>query len=466
MKKKLLIWALLTALVLPWLTGSAYAASAGNAAANSRNGVVRVLTFVTEELYTVENGKLADLIGREENVPYGLGTAFGVGKAGQPTDVFVTNNHVISGGASVVRVDEAGNPTMAAAATVTSVYILLDNFAFTSAGLDPSRAIPCNIICSEDESGADIAILRAAEPVSGRIALPLQKEESNLDVNDHVTALGYPGSSDDATSEGALLADVGDATVTSGTVSRFYDPSSVSGNVGQLDNSRYIQHTAAVNHGNSGGPLIDQNGAVVGVNTVIYQSEEYAETTAYYALRIQYAKDALDALGIHYDVYQPGPGPLLFVGIGAAVLAVIVVVVIVALRKKKPGPIPANDMGGGSQFNGGPAPAQELRIQGQSGTFAGRRFAINGQVRIGRDPGGNDLVYPDGTPGISGRHCVVRLSGGQVTLTDLGSSYGTFLAGGQKLVPNQPVTLRMGDRFYLGSEKETFMITGKGGSLA
>jgi pSer/pThr/pTyr-binding forkhead associated (FHA) protein len=59
----------------------------------------------------------------------------------------------------------------------------------------------------------------------------------------------------------------------------------------------------------------------------------------------------------------------------------------------------------------------------------------------------------------------VALSGGQVTLTDLGSSYGTFLAGGQKLAPNQPVTLRVGDRFYLGSEKEGFVITGKGGSL-
>ena len=57
------------------------------------------------------------------------------------------------------------------------------------------------------------------------------------------------------------------------------------------------------------------------------------------------------------------------------------------------------------------------------------------------------------------------MSGGQLTLTDLGSSYGTFLAGGQKLLPNQPVPLRPGDRFYLGSEKESFVITGKGGSL-
>ena len=92
-------------------------------------------------------------------------------------------------------------------------------------------------------------------------------------------------------------------------------------------------------------------------------------------------------------------------------------------------------------------------------------MCINGQVRIGRDPSCNDLVYPGNTPGISGRHCVVTLSGGQVTLTDLGSSYGTFLANGRKLTPNQPVTLRVGDKFSLGSEKESFVITGKGGSL-
>lgn len=423
----------------------------------ARKGVVRVARFVTLDIYTVENGSLGEHLDTYQNLLGSLGTAFGVGRAGQPTDVFVTNDHVIADNVIILQRDGNGQPTAAGVATVTAIYILLDNFAYgQETGLDTSRAVPCSVICSKDESGADIAVLRAAEPVEGRTALPLQGDESSLRINDSVTALGYPGSSDTATSEGAMLAQVEDVTVTAGSVSRFYDPATVGGNQGQLDNNRYIQHTAVTNHGNSGGPLLDENGAVVGVNTQIVQDSDYAESTAFYSLRIQYAKDALDDLGIHYDVCTSGPSPVVLILAAVIVAAVLAVILVLVLRKK---PAPKPDTGTG------PAPAPELRIQGQSGVFAGRRFAVNGQVRIGRDPGANDLVYPDGTPGISGHHCVVALTGGQLTLTDLGSSYGTFLANGQKLVPNQSVTLRPGDRFSLGSEKESFVITGKGGSL-
>lgn len=461
MKRKILALFAAAVLIMGMLSGCG---SKRVTVDEARKGVARVGKFVTMEIYTVEDGRLADYITSADNLLWSTGTAFGVGKTGQPTDVFVTNHHVIADidDPIVLSTDAEGNPTMAGVAEVTGIYILLDNFAYKDgAGLDVSRAVPCNIICNEEQSGADIAILRAAEPVSGRIALPLQDAESSLGINDSITALGYPGSSDDATSEGAKLAEVGDVTVTSGTVSRFYEPSSVGGSEGLLDNRRYIQHTAIINHGNSGGPLIDQNGAVVGVNTNIIQSEAYAESTASYALRIKYAKDALDSLGIEYDVYKAGPGVLVIAGIAtAAVIAVIAIVVVVQVRKGRPAPQPAVIP------VSGPAPGgTELRIQGQSGAFAGRRFAINGQVRIGRDPAANDLVYPDGTPGISGRHCVVTLAGGQAMLTDLGSSYGTFLAGGRKLAPNQPTPLRIGDRFYLGAEKESFVITGKGGSL-
>ena len=50
---------------------------------------------------------------------------------------------------------------------------------------------------------------------------------------------------------------------------------------------------------------------------------------------------------------------------------------------------------------------------------------------------------------------------GEVQLTDLGSSYGTFVGSGQRLNANSPMTLHRGDTFWLGSKEQMFRITGK-----
>lgn len=455
MKKRLLTLALAALMMCGLLTVTASAASSGSSAVtNARNGVVRVVMTYDINVYDPESG---DYIGTVQG--YSNGSAFGVGTAGKETDVFVTNRHVVTQEDGLTEIQQGVSAYFQY--QITGYYILLDNYAYNSETftLDSSRAVPCTVIYLGESEDADVAVLKAAENVSGRVALPLLDDEDSLQVTDQVSSLGYPSISDSATSESYLLAGVDDVTVNSGAVSRFYDSIAVIDINSGAITGHVIQHDAAINAGNSGGPLVDQNGTVVGINTYTYHGGSQAVSNSYYALRIKYAKDALDSLGIAYDVYRPAAVQVWVITAAAvAVLAVILVVVGALVRKKGTAPRPAVPVSGA-------ASVQEFRIQGQSGAFAGRRFAINGQVRIGRDPGGNDLVYPDGTPGISGRHCVVTLSNGQVTLTDLGSSYGTFLSGGQKLVPNQPVTLRVGGSFYLGSEKESFVITGKGGSL-
>ena len=57
----------------------------------------------------------------------------------------------------------------------------------------------------------------------------------------------------------------------------------------------------------------------------------------------------------------------------------------------------------------------------------------------------------------------VEAADGEVQLTDLGSSYGTFVGSGQRLNANSPMTLHRGDTFWLGSKEQMFRITGKGG---
>ena len=70
----------------------------------------------------------------------------------------------------------------------------------------------------------------------------------------------------------------------------------------------------------------------------------------------------------------------------------------------------------------------------------------------------------EGTAGVSHRHCMLTAGAdGEVQLTDLGSSYGTFVGSGQRLNANSPMTLHRGDTFWLGSKEQMFRITGKGG---
>lgn len=435
MKKRLMF--LLLALLMLALPLSGCGSDGGRIAADSRSGVVRILAL------------LPDLTTGE--VYYATGSAFGVGKAGEPTDVFVTNTHVVQG----LYYTESGATVDAPA---VSVWILKNDMAWNPVtGLDTSQAIPCTVLYASSGMYPDYAVLRAGEAPEGRVALPLLADDADVAVGDSVYALGYPGSSDE-TEEGSygssLVADVDDVTVTSGVVSRFSEGSS-------LGNTRLIQHDAQINHGNSGGPLIDESGAVIGINTYgIGGDASTGDVNSYYSVRISYVRDKLDELGISYDV-AGGGSAWVFIVIG---LVIVLAAAAFVLWKK-----------GLIRFSLPKLPKRkgktsgtwldELRIQCVSGAFAGKRFALSPQVRMGRDPTKNDLVFPDGTQGVSGVHCVLIYdsAAGSLYIKDLGSTFGTFVNGGKRLAPSQAMPLKVGDRFSLGSERESFMVTRKGG---
>ncbi len=69
---------------------------------------------------------------------------------------------------------------------------------------------------------------------------------------------------------------------------------------------QYIQTDAAINHGNSGGPLIDVNGDVVGVDTALYNPEEAGGFIGIgFAIPADAAKFVVDHL---LDPSRPKPG--------------------------------------------------------------------------------------------------------------------------------------------------------------
>lgn len=380
-------------------------------------------------------------------ISFGWGTGFFVGAQGENPAYLVTNHHVIedfiSYGAGELHDYTIDGRTYTGR---TKIRVYFDSNTYEEAYI------------VEYNSSKDVAILKLNAGTSLRKPIALTVPDDGM-VGSTVYAVGYPGLSENLFAGSTTSWGISDVTVTRGAVSRIITT--------QGTGQALVQIDCDIKPGNSGGPLVNAAGEAIGINTKSVSDTSGDQTN--YAVNISEAIALLERNNIAYTPGGSGPEPDKRIGIGAiigiavAAAAVVVVVAVALMKRKRPVPGPVDP--GIPAINPTPA-GTELRLQGQSGTFAGRRFSINGQVRIGRDPAANDLVYPAGTPGISGRHCVVTLSGGQVMVTDLGSSYGTFLAGGRKLTPNQPTPLRMGDRFYLGAEKESFVITGKGGSLS
>lgn len=458
MKRKRLFTVFLSLAFLVGLLGRGYASTSGRDTAaimrDARNGVVRVLAFNTYPDGSFKSGA--------------FGTAFAVGTQGKDPDTFVTNWHVVTDDNVIVD----------------RVCLLLDTGAITDTAqqgfvLDESKMIECEVVYATVEYGGypDFAILRTAQPVSGIKVLPLLRAEE-AKVAETVYALGFPGAVDDeGINYDELIVDyragVEDVVITSGNISRFTV-------LGWANNTRAIMHEAHINHGNSGGPLLTEDGAVIAINT--YGNGE--DSGYVYSVYIDYAMDKMDELRIHYDIYDPNKQqatpekdsefPLMAVVVGAAAVVAVAAVAAVVVMSRRKTAVPvgtAVGSGGGayqpsggfspqSQQPVGPAPRPQqpagLTLYAVGGRLNGRSWPLQGTIILGRDPS-CAVRFDVNTQGISRQHCQLTVSGGAAILMDLQSSYGTY-AKGQRLTPGVATPLRAGEQFYLADPQNAFMV--------
>lgn len=343
-------------------------------------------------------------------------------------------------------------------------------------------------------SEKDIAILKLEEPTTKRIAL-LIKDSDKVQVGDEVTALGFPGVSDNVQDPETISHSVDDVTVTKGIVSKRVKPNGRDYDAFQMD--------VAINHGNSGGPLVDKNGYVIGMNTL----GNAKDSNMNYAIVSNEVISVLDAERINYKTSAlKNPMMLSILVVGIIVFAGgIIMLVIPSGKKPAAGTAAAGAYAGAAanpyaaaqqrpvaqgypQQSAAPAAApvqaavrtqpvvqrqpqvQNTAPQSQGrpilkcikGQFAGKSFDLSrGNVVFGRDPAACNLVFNKETPGISSKHCQISYdaASGSFMLTDLGSSYGTYTSGGKKLDPNVPERLASGDSFYLADENVKFTVS-------
>ncbi|WP_276356273.1 FHA domain-containing protein [Cohnella caldifontis] len=100
-------------------------------------------------------------------------------------------------------------------------------------------------------------------------------------------------------------------------------------------------------------------------------------------------------------------------------------------------------------------------LHGIGGEFEGASFRINGRgLRLGRDPELCQVVFPPEIGEVSRNHCTVGFDEETRTfaLEDHGSSNGTFLEGGIRLVPGKRYALSPGERFALSGSRHWFEV--------
>ena len=367
---------------------------------NTLNGIVMITTGAPD---------------RDGHMNYWRGTGFFVGKAEENPQYIITNCHVVEEFILAGKALGGGE-----------LHVLFDKNDEAEAYL------------VDYDAEKDVAVLRLAEATGKRKALQMKTAPEDS-LGSEAYAVGYPLAAD-LTVTAVNSFSQKDATVTTGSISRFLTESGTG--------RKLIQTDASLSGGNSGGPLIDSTGAVIGINT----AGSNLDNNLFYAVSISEVLPLLDKNSIPYSLAAEAKSgnTMLYVGIGVAVAAVAVIAVVVLGKKKKPGQsAPVRE----TEKNGNPI------LRSMAPQHGGMVVQLHGQpVQIGRDASTCRLVYQDGTPGVSNKHCQVHFDQGQFVVTDLNSTYGTFLANGQRIAPDTPMKLAPGSAFYLGEADNTVYV--------
>lgn len=391
------------------------------------------------------------------------GSGFAIGEEGQPVSYIVTNAHVVVDKyAEYMSLDSTTAKTEVNSRRADEVRVY-----FSYGSNDFMRA---QIYYINEKK--DICILKLPEPTDKRKPLVICRSE-NIDMDDEYAALGFPFDSDLFMDNTGLAYNIDDITMTRGAISRkSTDRNGVQVYLIDVD----------IRSGNSGGPLVNSKGEVVGINTYGVGKSNYAviidellaavnrdvvpytlstevSDTAETEAVISLPSETTETSQAVAENTAASSGSINVAVIIAAAFGVvcIVLIVILVMKSKKGSSVPSPAPAASTAVPDAGVP-HTASITGIKGVMAGRSFPVSGSAVIGRNPEKCTICFPVNTQGISGLHCEIRQSGSVYEIIDRGSSCGTFLGSGQKLAENVPTALPSGMYFYLGSTDQLFQI--------
>lgn len=322
--------------------------------------------------------------------------------------------------------------------------------------------------------GEDLAVIRVEGLARPPARLSIADPET-LTKGATLFAIGYPGAG------GRLGADSG-TSFTAGSASRLFEGAWTA----DAPKIRIIQHSAATNPGNSGGPVVNPCGQVVGINTEREMAMLITPTGlpivydviqgVFFASHISVLAEKMTALGIPFNgtrkvcrvIFGVASTNFHWYGAALAVLAAALILLLIRLRPRRV--VHVIVLGGSAARNGArtlghifhlphwghrlPPGEWRFRCENAEGgpidiviTHDDLRRAPGGLV-IGSDPASDRRLTADG---VARRHArLVSLRDG-LGVYDLHSGAGTAVDE-QPVKPDAgPTPIKPGDRLRLGN---------------
>lgn len=207
MNKRCIVVLLLVAVLLLFPCSAFGANAVPSEVLNARESVVRIFSYA--------------------NDMYSGGTGFAIGDS-SPVEYVATNHHVIDNNPNIIKV-------------------WIDRYNYVEASI------------YEAKPDADLCILKLDSPVD--IPPSILEDINEPKAGDAIYTLGFPGAADYISDEDAKGAE--EVTITDGIISALKEGTMTKGGpVVSL-----LQMNAAISHGNSGGPLLNEQGHIIGINT-------------------------------------------------------------------------------------------------------------------------------------------------------------------------------------------------------
>ncbi len=334
--------------------------------------------------------------------------------------------------------------------------------------LQSDISISASVLFSSPES--DWAVIKAGESIKNSVLA--FGESDKAENTQSVYAIGFPSSVANYKSIKNFSRE--DISTTHGLISKVTSENDIN----------KIQHGATLSSGASGGPLVDDNGAVIGINCSGVEGEDY-----YFAVAAEQILSVLDQKKISYTRFgetaddtaegetsvaepkestdQQAPAavkeneksnddssaadsdPLstktIIIIASAAVLAILIIVIIILLatRKKPAAPAPVKSAAAAS-----PTVAQVFTLVRRK---TGEKALIDKiNYIVGKDRNCDYRI--EGNNSISRNHARFMIKGSDCYICDLRSTNGTYV-NNNRIAPNEEVKLRAGDVIRISDEE-------------